>query len=298
MVFTRRSALGVLAGSPFVISQRAAAAESAAEPKAIPLWPGAAPGSESWNYPETEGDVNRTQGAVPRKTHWVHNVTHPTLTPFPADPAKANGTAVIVCPGGGFTTLAYDYEGTDVAHWLNSLGVTAFVLKYRIARTGDEQEKEELVERRKVVAPLAAEDGRQAMRIVRSRAQEFGIAAGRIGMIGFSAGGAVAAEVAFSADASVRPSFLISVYGAIREDPTPPEGSGPLFVAVAADDRRAEDGVRLFTAWNKAKIPAELHIYATGGHGFSMVPRNTPVDTWTDRLRDWLDDRGFLKTTR
>jgi acetyl esterase/lipase len=276
-----------------------AAGAFAAEPKEIPLWPGPAPGSEGWNYQESEKEVDASDAAVPRKLHFIYNVTRPTMTPFLPEPGKANGTAVIVCPGGGFTFLAYDYEGTDVARWLSSNGVTAFVLKYRIARTGDGDEKAKTEERVKAVIPVAVEDGRQAMRMLRSQAKQFNVAPDRIGMMGFSAGGMVAAGVALSTDAAVRPNFLISIYSGIKEEVTPPEGSGPLFAAVAADDRFGVDrSVHLFTAWNKAKIPAELHIYANGGHGFSMKTTKMPVDTWTDRLRDWMGQMGFLTASR
>jgi acetyl esterase/lipase len=281
----------------FLIGSLLAVAAFAAEPKVIPIWPGAAPGSETWTQQETEKEVDGPKGSEPRKLHFVYNVTKPTLTAFLPDPAAANGTAVIVCPGGGFSFLASDYEGTDVARWLNSFGVTAFVLKYRVVRTGDEGETSQMAERRKEVVPLAVADGVQAMRIVRSRAGEWGIQPNRIGIMGFSAGGSVASSVALERDAAARASFLVAVYAAAPEDVTPPEGAGPLFAVQAADDR-FNNTIRLFSAWNKATLPSEMHIYATGGHGFSMIRRNAPVDSWTDRLRDWLGNQGFLKPAR
>src|SRR5260370_19019393 len=161
-----------------------AAAAFAAEPKVIPLWPGAAPGSENSKYEET-------QITVQDGTKRISNVTHPTLTAFLPDAATANGTAVIICPGGGFRWLSFDHEGAELARWLNSIGVTAFVLKYRVMRTGDEDEKDpaKAAERKKAVIPLAIADGQQAVRLVRAHASEWGIARDRIVLLGFSAGG-------------------------------------------------------------------------------------------------------------
>src|SRR5262249_11258181 len=137
-----------------------AATAFAADPKVIPLWPGSAPGSESWNYDEID-----TVG--PKDTfHRLSNITHPTLTVYQPDPALATGTAVIVCPGGGFRFLTMDNEGSDAARWLNSIGVTAFVLKYRVMRTGDGEANDpaKMAERRKTVVPMAIADGQQAIR--------------------------------------------------------------------------------------------------------------------------------------
>ena len=187
----------------FLTAVLLAAAAFAAEPKVIPLWPGAAPGSEDWTQKESEAvgpqdDLRR-----------VSNITLPTLTVYLPSPASANGTAVIVCPGGGFRILAIDHEGHEVARWLNSLGIAAFVLKYRVMRTGDPDEKNPAVmaERRKSLVPLAVTDGQQAVRLVRSRAAEWGIAPNRIGIMGFSAGGYVTAAVALGQNADSRPDF-------------------------------------------------------------------------------------------
>ena|SRR6266851_4850786 len=135
----------------------------ASEPKVIPLWPGAAPGSESWNYEE---------GVPQDASRPITNVTHPTLTAYFPDPSRATGTAVIICPGGGFRELWVSHEGADLAHWLNSIGVAAFILKYRVMRTGDTDANDpaKMAERRKTVIPLAIADGQQAVRLVRARA--------------------------------------------------------------------------------------------------------------------------------
>jgi acetyl esterase/lipase len=274
-----------------------AGAAFAAEPKVIPLYPGAAPGSETWSYPET--DAIGPQDKVRR----IGNVTRPALLAYLPDASSANGTAVIVCPGGGFRYLALEYEGTDAAAWLNSMGVAAFVLKYRLVRTGDEGEKDAAVmaERRKTILPMAAADGQQAVRLVRSRAKEWGIAPDRIGIMGFSAGGYVAASVALEHDADSRPNFAAPIYGVIFSDVTAPADAPPLFLALADDDTSVPpvaNSIRLYTAWKKAQIPAELHIYSKGGHGFGMRKTPLPVGAWTDRFRDWLGEQGLLKPAK
>jgi dienelactone hydrolase len=260
----------------------------------IPVWPGVAPGSEAWDYPEVHEQVDGPKRAIPRKMELIRNVSRPTLTVFLADPAKANGTAIIVCPGGGFAFLGFDYEGTDVARYLSSLGISAFVLKYRIARTLDPEEKAQLPDRRKAVVPMAIADGQRAIRDLRARAKDFNIQPDRIGIMGFSAGGAVASAVALDPDSAVRANFLVSVYGIAPKEITLPAGVGPLFAAQAADDS-FDNTIRLFTAWNDAKISAEAHIYSAGGHGFSMITQHVPVDTWMDRFADWLEFQAFLK---
>jgi acetyl esterase/lipase len=265
----------------------------AGEPKVIPLWPGIAPGSEKWSAVEEE--TIGQQDNVRR----IRNVVTPTVTAYLPDRASANGTAVIVCPGGGFTHLAIDYEGHDVAKWLNSLGIAAFVLKYRVAQTDAGAEMNaNLQERIRAVIPLAIADGLQAMRVVRSHAVEWGIKPDRIGIIGFSAGGLVAICVALDRDSENRPGFLVPIYAAVPEEFTVPPNAPPLFLVHADDDRRlgtVDNSIRLYSAWKKAQVPAELHIYARGGHGFGMKRNGLPVDSWTDRFRDWLDAQNLLK---
>ena len=264
-----------------------------AEQKPIPIWPGPPPGSEGWDWVET---ATPGSDGVPR----VANVTRPVLIPYLPDPAKATGTAVVVCPGGGFRWLAMEHEGVQVAQYLNSVGVAAFILKYRLARTGDSGEKDlpTMAERRKVAIPLAVADGLQAIRLVRGRAAEWGLSKDRIGIIGFSAGGYVAAAAAFQYDAASRPDFAAPIYPATPQQITVPPNAPPLFLAHADDDKTVATlmtSIRLYKAWQDAHIPVELHIYSKGGHGFGMRKNGLPVDSWCDRFRDWLSLQGLLK---
>jgi len=270
------------------------AAAAATEPKVIAVWPGSPPGSESWNYEERE--TTGPQDTMRR----VSNVTRPTIAVYLPDASIATGTAVVICPGGGFRWLSVDNEGADVARWLNSIGVAAFVLKYRVMRTeaGVEMERAKINEGRKIVEPMALADGQQAMRLVRAHAGEWGISKDRIGIIGFSAGGLVASGVALQHDAESRPDFAAPIYPDIPENVTPPADAAPLFLVHANDDKSVtpfEHSVRLYEAWKKAGVSAELHIYAQGGHGFGMRKRGLPVDTWPERFRDWLGAQGLLK---
>ncbi len=271
-----------------------AAAAFAAEPSVIPLWPGTAPGSEGANYPETE---------IIKGVKQIHNVTKPTLLAFLPEAGKATGSAWVICPGGGFEWLAIEYEGTDLARWLNARGVAAFVLKYRLMRTGDgaPQGREQIREQRTIAMAQAVADGQQAIKLVRAHAAEWGIAPDRIGMIGFSAGGYVTAAVALHHDRDSRPDFAAPIYGLMPEEIRVPADAPPLFLAQADDDRMVptvENTVRLYTAWRKAGIPAEMHIYLRGGHGFGMLKKGLPTDSWIDRFRDWMELQGLLKRAR
>ncbi len=257
----------------------------------IPLWPDGAPGSEGWTQQEEES-------LIPPALKVVRNVTQPTLTAYLPDPALATGTAVIVCPGGASHFLSIDMEGIDVARWLSSRGIAAFVLKYRLVRTGDDfpaevwealADRDVMAERMASLRPLILADGQQAVHIVRARANRWGIAPGRIGMLGFSAGGTVTANVALQHDDGSRPDFAAVIYGAGHRDAPVPADAPPLFVLCAADDQMAAPlSVRLYEEWRAAGHPAELHIYAQGGHGFGMRKQGLPSDTWIERFADWL----------
>jgi len=287
-----------------------------AQQQVIPVWPGVAPGSESWTQKEVEY-LNAHGGKM------VRNVVKPTLTVFPANPSAANGTAVIVCPGGGFRFLSWQSEGIDVAKWLSERGVTAFVLKYRLADTGATEEDfrkataqlNGVTSRitaeagkttappsdpvRESILPVSAADGHQALKLVRERAAEWGVAPDRIGMIGFSAGALVTVESALHYTAADRPDFVAPIYGAPWVDVQVPVDAPPMFIAVANDDAIASlTSVHLFSEWKAAGKSVELHIYSKGGHGFGMTGHGLPANHWIDRFGEWLEVQGLLKPER
>jgi acetyl esterase/lipase len=270
----------------------------------IPLYPGPAPGSEAWDW--SERSVTTSTGLP-----MVQDVVRPVLLHYPADRGKAVGAAMIVAPGGGFRTLMMSYEGVDIARRLNAMGVHAFVLKYRLRYNGPGAPRSPAGggpaqagrPRRLTVTgtykaqagqdllALAADDGRQAVRLVRERARDFGALRDRVGMIGFSAGGVVTSETVFG-PAATRPDFAAIIYGVgeIREVPSP---APPLFLAVAADDpTAAARSIELFTAWRKAKGKAELHVFQTGAHGF--VNKGGGADHFMDRVEEWLGANKLL----
>jgi acetyl esterase/lipase len=270
--------------------------------KVIRLYSGAAPGSEKWTHQEREyfSQIWNTQV--------VTNVSQPTLTVYVPEAAIATGTAVIICPGGGFHALSINSEGIDVAKWLTAKGVTAFVLKYRLVPTGEDGVKDlmakignrqKMEEDSAAFIPLACADGLAAVSYVRKHATEFGVSPTRIGLMGFSAGGTVTASVAFNYTAENRPDFLAPVYaymGAVKEAGVPTDAP-PMFVVAASDDQLglAPDSIKLYSQWLAAKKPVEIHMYSKGGHGFGMRKQNMPSDQWIERFGDWLQSQGLLK---
>jgi acetyl esterase/lipase len=259
------------------------AAQLAPPEKEIAIYSGVAPGSEKWDWSERLVTSNNGMPIA-------QNVVRPVLQYYPAARDKAVGTAMIVAPGGGFRNLMMSYEGVDIAKRLNEIGVDAFVLKYRLTYT-DPQPKSSgtppAPQAGQNVRELAAADGLQAVHVVRQRAGEYGFKPDRIGMIGFSAGGAVTlAAVAGPAD--TRPNFAAAIYAAGADKTSPPEGAPPLFIAVAADDQAVgyQGSVDLLCAWRKANIPVELHVFQTGRHGFGV--KGGGADHFMDRLEEWL----------
>ena len=270
----------------------AGGAQLAPPAREIPLYPGVAPGSENWAYPErAAGTPDRPQ---------AQNIVRPVLLYYPAQKSNAVGTAMIVAPGGGFRTLMMSYEGVDVAKRLNQMGVDAFVLKYRTiyvdpsaptaaagrgpASTGPQAGQN--------VRTLAGADGQQAVRLLRQRAVEFGVASNRIGIIGYSAGGAVVLSTVYG-PADGRPDFAAPIYAAGANSNPPPDGAPPLFIAVADDQAVGYQGsIDLFGAWGKAGLPAELHVFQAGQHGFQK--EGGGADHYLDRLEEWLKLNGWL----
>ncbi len=255
----------------------------------IPLWPNGAPGFESKKSLPEEA-----------KDWYVRNIHNPSLVVYAAPANIATGVAVVVCPGGGFNNLVYNSEGRDPAIWLNSLGITAFVLKYRLFRRDTIY-----------TAENAKEDVFRAMRLVRSRAKEFKIDTARIGVMGFSAGGEAAGWVAYqyqekhapkpdAVDAlTARPAFQVLIYpGPLAVPETVSPSAPPTFMLAANDDECcSEPVIKLLQMHRKAKVPVEVHLYTKAGHGFNMGKRSqlTSINTWPQRLADWIKDTGIIR---
>lgn len=268
-----------------------AALTLAAEPAAIPLWPNGAPGSEARkNEPEkNDGKGNLT------------NIHNPSITPYLPEASKSTGVAVIICPGGGHQKLCTGHEGYALAEWFQQRGIAAFVLKYRLSR---EEGSTYTLE------GDAMNDTRRAIRTIRSRAAEWNIKQDRIGILGFSAGGELAAYSAMKSDSgnassadsveksSSRPDFQALIYPGKSGTMTAEKGMPPVFIACGYGDRPdiAEGMASLYLKYKAAGVKAELHIYSEAGHGFGYRPGKTGAAAkWPERFTEWLADSGFLK---
>jgi acetyl esterase/lipase len=280
----------------------ASLARTAEKPEVLDVWPGKAPGETK---PIPEEKMEESKG-VKR----ISNVSKPTLSIFRPAKDKDSGVAVIVCPGGGYNILAWDLEGEEVAAWLNSIGVTGIVLKYRVPRRADQPRNK---------PPIGAlQDAQRTLSMVRSKAKEWKIDPKRIGILGFSAGGHLAAWASTNFDkrayeplddidkVECRPDFAVMIYpggvvprgkSELAEEIRVRKECPPMFFAHAGDDGvSAENSVRTYLALKKAGVPAELHIYASGGHGFGLRPSSKPCSTWTKRCAEWFVSQGVLKT--
>jgi acetyl esterase/lipase len=261
------------------------------QPQVIPLWSPGQIDTAGWNQPEEIAYL-----ADGLKV--IRNVVQPSLTAYLPDPAIANGTAVIIAPGGAYHFLAFEHEGTQVAAWLNAHGIAAFMLYYRLVQTGSDFPQvvdENLNDPHKMATiveplfPLITADGCQAVRLVRQHAAEWGINPGRIGLMGFSAGGNLTLNVAMHYDASSRPDFAAPIYPAPPGDALIPADAPPLFLLCAADDDMASEvTMQYYAKWRAAGHPVELHIYSKGEHGFGMNTQNLPSDGWVECFGEWL----------
>lgn len=274
----------------------------AAEPLTLKIWPGAVPGESSFDASKVTPPAPRNDG-IER----IALVTEPTLTYYPAPAHLNTGTAVLIFPGGGYNILAWTHEGEEMAAWFNRLGVNAALLKYRVPRRDPDTPHEQ---------PL--KDAQRGLALLRANAAAWGFAPDRVGLMGFSAGGHLAVMTAVSGaertyprqddtDDLVRaPDFLMPIYPAYLGDErtagelypnvkvTP--AFPPTFVAVTHDDvLRGLNAAKLYIALRTANVPAELHIYTRGGHGYGIRPSANPVSTWHHRLEDWLRAEGWLK---
>ena len=240
------------------------------------------------------------------KTDVVSNVTKPSLTVYRPLPWKANGAAVVVCPGGGFMALSITSEGIDVAEWLAEKGFTAFVLKYRLAHTGQDateefqalwQDKPKFRQMLAEIVPLSIADGLEAVSYVRKHASEWNILPDKVGIVGFSAGGTVTSAVALRYTPEGRPAFAAPIYAgaSMFKDAPVPSDAPPIFLAAATDDNLglADDSVVLYEKWTAAHKSAELHMFAKGGHGFGMRKQGLPSDEWIERFWAWLKVQGI-----
>jgi acetyl esterase/lipase len=264
----------------------------------VRIWPAQAPGTEDWKAPEEDADVTLPSVG---KIHVITNVTVPTITIFRPARGKSNGTAMVVLPGGSFRALAWDVDGLETAQWLASKGITAFVLKYRVRppQNGESfgETLDEFARATRERRAIAVADAEQAIRLVRSNAGKYGIVQKRVGVIGFSAGAMATMDVALATDASVRPNFAVPMYGAALSDNLPTRDAPPLFIGAAQDDPQLPvlNSVGIFRKWTQAGIPAELHIYERGGHGFGFRTHRSTSDSWPAAFQAWLAARGYLK---
>ena len=278
----------------FALLMLTASFGAADRPAEIPLWPGGAPGSEG--KPTTEVVTTSASGEL--SVAGIHN---PSITPYLPPKDKATGLAILVIPGGGHRVLAITHEGYNVAEWLRDRGIAAFVLKHRLAREAGSTYRIE-------VESFA--DTTRALRLIRGRAAEWGIDPGRVGALGFSAGGELVtmASTRFEAGDTAatdplerqdsKPTFQALIYPGRSGDIQPTKDSPPVFLAAAYNDRQdiSEGLAEAYLRFKRAGVAAELHIYGTGGHGFGQRATNTrPVGQWMTRFEEWLTESGFLR---
>ena len=304
----------IVSAAAVLVSLVVAASAAAAEPLVIEIWPGKVPdengniGAERFRM---SPKLDRKQVEVTEPTRMITDVTKPTLTIYRPTKEKESGTAILICPGGGYWNLYWQLEGEEVAEWLNSIGVTGIILKYRVPRRSDEPQGEP--------ARRPLQDAQRAVSLVRSRAGEWGI--GRIGIVGFSAGGHLAIATATSFDKrtyepiddvdkiSCRPDFAIPVYSGYLKAKDKdelasglriPSGTPPIFLAHGGDDiiSPPENSVLMYLALKRAGVPAELHVYAGAAHDFGVRKSDHPCSTWTESCANWLRNQGFLPTNK
>lgn len=272
-----------------------------AEPAAIPLYAGIAPGSE--------GDAQQEVWTYTMSQKMVRNVTRPTLTPVLPRRGKGNGAAVLVIPGGGFQFVSMENEGWPIARWLADRGVAAFILKYRLEPTPDSEADFGRAMMARFAAPdraaapspsvvkaadFARADAQAALRLIRSRSVQWGVDTNRVGMLGFSAG-AMATLATTLADApDARPDFIAPIYGMMTAVAPPPRPQ-PMFAAMAVDDPLFnKQGFGLIESWKQAGGSVEFHLYSGGSHGFGSRSMGTTSDLWFEQFMAWMKAKKLL----
>ena len=281
----------------------------ASEPTVLKLWPAAPPGENLGLPPESDRTRPEDDLIAGRRVIRLGNVSTPQIAVYQPDPQIAGGAAVVICPGGGHYILAYDLEGTEVAEWLCSIGVTAVVLKYRVPARDRSKDWVE-----------AVQDAQRAMSIVRKNAERWGVDSTRIGICGFSAGGETAALTSIflnerqydAIDAidqiSSRPDFAMLIYsgGMVDDDDETKlcdhirvtSRVPPLFMVHAFDDHvSVQNPLRLASEWKRVGVPVELHLYASGGHGYGLRRTDEPVTTWTEPAQRWMRKMSLLSSS-
>lgn len=296
----RKTPLGCFVAFALSVAQTVLAQQS------WPLWPEKPPGDK--DPMPVEADITKTTDNLVAGKRLIRlgNVSEPSLTVYRPSGTHSNGTAVLVCPGGAYHILAMDLEGTEVCQWLNSLGVTAVLLKYRVPVRLNRPRHE---------APL--QDAQRAVSIIRTRASEWGIDPKRVGVLGFSAGGHLAATLSATSERTyevvdqfdkvpVRPDFQILIYPAYLTQKDEPQKLAPEVAVTAAtppaimvmsqdDPVKVENVLGYSLALRQAKVPFELHVYPNGGHGYGLRRTSQDVTSWPERVRDWMAAGGWLK---
>jgi acetyl esterase/lipase len=301
-----------------------AAAALQGQTTVVRLYPGVAPGSEKW----TQKEIWYPFGKASTKA--VRNVVEPNITAYLPSPETATGTGVVVAPGGAFRMLVYEGEGSLIAEWLQRHGVAAFVLKYRIADSGTEEEYAKAQAQRTAQAAggrgapggsggggrgaqaqsasaapannenqiraMGAADGLRAIEVVREHAAEWHLDPAKVGIMGFSAGGYVAVQAGLEHTAANRPAFVAAIYACCENAANikVPEDAPPYFFLHASNDPVSASSPSLFLAFKAANKSAELHTYAAGGHGFATSKQGLPSDKWIELYADWMRSLKFM----
>lgn len=274
----------------------------------VQLWPASPPGYQTPAGEEGNKSKPSDRGVEGKPVIRIGNVSQPALEVFLPPEASRSGAAMVICPGGGFNILAWDLEGTEVAEWLNTQGIAAFVLKYRVPTNAHSVKWEP-----------PAQDAQRAIRWVRSQAEKYGIDKEKVGILGFSAGGCTAARATLHQNPTlydpvdavdeesakpnlavlIYPAYLVGQDGKLLEDVKVDATTPPMFLAYAFDDPvRPENAIEMMAALKRANVPSELHLYDTGGHGYGLRQGSNPAAAWADRCSEWLNRKNWSKPSK